>query len=113
MFRVTDARRSIIPDVQRSEVAAFRERQALEEESARWALFGFASIASHQMITVRMQRGAERILSLIDEGKHEEAQALMNTEYWQEEAEPGSSKGATKKSRLGGGKKKSSKKGRK
>lgn len=102
-----------MPDVQRSEVAAFRERQALEEESARLALFGFASVASHQMITARMQRGAERILSLIDEGKHEEAQALMNTEYWREEAEPGSSNGAAKKNRLKGGRKKSSKRGRK
>ena len=101
-----------MPDVQRSEIAAFRERQALQEEFARSALFGFASVASHQMITARMQRGAERILSLIDEGKHEEAQALMNTEYWQEEAEPGSNRGATTKNRLGG-RKKSSKKGRK
>ena len=42
-------------DVHRSEVAAFRERQALEEEAARQALYGFASTASHQMITARMQ----------------------------------------------------------
>ena len=77
-------------DVHRSELAAFRERQALEEEAARQALYGFASTASHQMITARMQRGAERILSLINEGKHDEAQALMNTEYWQTESERGS-----------------------
>src|SRR5690242_367565 len=92
-----------MPDIQRSEVAAFRERQALEEESARLALFGVASVASHQMITARMQRGAERILALIDEGKHEEAQALMNTEYWEEEAEPGGNERTTKKHRLSGG----------
>jgi hypothetical protein len=73
-----------------SEVAAFRERQALEEEAARFGMYGFASSASHQMITARMQLGAERILSLINEGKHEEAQALMNTEYWSAEAERGS-----------------------
>lgn len=103
-----------MPDSQGSEVAAFRERQALEEESARLALYGFASVASHQMITARMQRGAERILALIDEGKHEEAQALMNTEYWQEETEPGSDGRPTNKSRSGNsGRKKSSKKGRK
>jgi hypothetical protein len=77
-------------DTHRSEIAAFRERQALEEEAARLALYGFASTASHQMITARMQTGAERILSLVKEGKHEEAQALMNTEYWQAESEPGS-----------------------
>jgi hypothetical protein len=94
-----------MPDVHRSEVAAFRERQALEEEAARLALFGLASVASHQMITARMQRGAERILALIDEGKHEEAQALMNTEYWQAEVEPGSKGRARKKNRLNGGKK--------
>ncbi|HEU0004234.1 MAG TPA: hypothetical protein VFQ36_25240 [Ktedonobacteraceae bacterium] len=77
-------------DAHRSEVAAFRERQALEEEAARQALYGFAGTASHQMITARMQRGAERILSLINEGRHDEAQALMNTEYWQAESEQGS-----------------------
>ena len=69
-------------ETHRSEVAAFRERQALEEEAARLALYGFASTASHQMITARMQRGAEHILSLVKAGKHDEAQALMNTDYW-------------------------------
>ena len=98
-----------MPDTHRSEVAAFRERHALEEESARLAQNGFASVASHQMITARMQRGAERILSLVDEGKHEEAQALMNTEYWQEETESGSNEGATKKNRLSSGSKKGGK----
>lgn len=74
-------------DSHRSEVAAFRERQALEEEAMRLGMYGFAMTASHQMITARMQLGAEHILSLINEGKHEEAQALMNTEYWRAEAE--------------------------
>ena len=102
-----------MPDVHRSEVAAFRERQALEEESGRLALSGFASVASHEMITARMQRGAERILALIDAGRDEEAQALMNTEYWQEEAEPGNSERTTKKNRESRGRKKNNKKGRK
>lgn len=81
----------------RSEVAAFRERQALEEEAVRLAMYGFAMTASHQMITARMQVGAERILSLINAGKDEEAQALMNTEYWSVAAEtvPGNSKKET------------------
>ncbi len=94
-----------MPDTHRSEVAAFREQQTLEEEAARLALYGFASSASHQMITARMQMGAERILSLINEGKHEEAQALMNTEYWYVESEPESNEGATKKNRSGSRKK--------
>ena len=65
-----------------SEIARFREQQALEEESARLALIGYAITARHDFITARAQRGAERILRLIDEGKHAEAQALMNTENW-------------------------------
>lgn len=96
-----------MPDTHRSEVAAFREQQTLEEEVARLALYGFAMTASHQMITARMQIGAERILSLINEGKHEEAQALMNTEYWHAESEPegNENEGATKKNRSGSRKK--------
>ncbi len=82
-------------DSHRSEVAAFRERQALEEEAMRLGMYGFAMTASHQMITARMQLGAERILSLINEGKDEEAQALMNTEYWRAEAETGNNEKET------------------
>jgi hypothetical protein len=77
----------------RSEVAAFRERQALEEEAMRLGMYGFAMTASHQTITARMQLGAERILSLINAGKDEEAQALMNTEYWRAEVETKTEKG--------------------
>jgi uncharacterized protein YprB with RNaseH-like and TPR domain len=38
-----------------------------------------------------MERGAERILQLIEEGKHTEAVALMNTETWgiEEQGKPG------------------------
>ncbi|HLZ80636.1 MAG TPA: hypothetical protein VKP04_03330 [Ktedonobacteraceae bacterium] len=56
----------------KSVVARFRRQQALEEEAARLALYGYAEVA----------RGGERILSLIAEGKHEQAQALMNKENW-------------------------------
>ncbi|HLZ80876.1 MAG TPA: hypothetical protein VKP04_04530 [Ktedonobacteraceae bacterium] len=73
----------------KSEVAHFREQQALKEESARLALTGYAITARHDFITARVQRGAERILCLIDEGRHAEAQALMNTENWDvEDTEP-------------------------
>ncbi len=65
-----------------SEVAYFRQQQALRDEAAQLGLSGFAITASHESITARMQRSAERILSLIDEGKHEEAKAMLNSEYW-------------------------------
>jgi len=69
-------------DLHKSAVARFREQQALEEEAARLALSGFAITARHDFITARMQRGGERILQLIAEGKHDEAQVLMNSEDW-------------------------------
>lgn len=71
----------------KSEVAYFREQQALRDESAERGLSGFAAVASHESITARMERGAERILRLAQEGKHEEALALMNSDAWYAEAE--------------------------
>ncbi len=73
--------------VGKSEVARFRQQQALEEEAARLALYGFAEVARHERITARMELGGRRIIRLIEEGKHEEALALMNTENWGEAAE--------------------------
>ena len=69
-------------DLHKSAVARFREQQALEEEAARLALSGFAITARHDLIIARMQRGGERILQLIAEGKHDEARVLMNSENW-------------------------------
>lgn len=66
----------------KSEVARFRKRQALEEEAMRLGMYGFAEVARHERINARMTRGAERVLGLIAEGKHEEAQAMMNKENW-------------------------------
>jgi len=71
----------------KSEVARFRQQQALEEEAARLGLYGFAEVARHERITARMELGGRRILRLIEEGKHEEALALMNTEHWGEAAQ--------------------------
>jgi len=71
----------------KSEVARFRQQQALEEEAARLGLYGFAEVARHERITARMELGGRRILRLIEEGKHEEALALMNTEHWDEAAQ--------------------------
>jgi hypothetical protein len=71
----------------RSEVAALRERLALEEQSARLGLYGPAIVANHAAINARMQRGAERILKLIEEHKDDQAIALMNMETWGAEGE--------------------------
>ena len=65
-----------------SEVAYFRQQQALIEESARLAMSGLAITATHESITARMQRSGERVLRLIEEGKHEEALAVLNTDNW-------------------------------
>lgn len=69
----------------KSEVARFRELQALEEEASKRALYATAMVARHDFIIARMERGAERILRLLQEGKQVEAMALMNTRQWGEE----------------------------
>jgi hypothetical protein len=79
----------------KSEIACLFQRIELEEEAARRGLYGFAVVASHEIITARMERGAERILRLITEGKHDEAVALMNTESWGIEVEEGAGDGQT------------------
>jgi hypothetical protein len=66
----------------KSEITRFRERQALEEQAARRGLYGVAMVASHEMINARMRIGAERILKLFEEGKPEEAVALMSLPDW-------------------------------
>src|SRR6266481_9350795 len=71
----------------KSEIACLLQRIELEEEAARRGLYGFAVVASHEIITARMELGAERILRLITEGRHDEAIALMNTETWGVEVE--------------------------
>ena len=65
-----------------SEVARFRQNQALQEQAAQHALTGLASVATHSSITARMERGAERLLALFAEGKHEEAIRLWETTTW-------------------------------
>ena len=82
----------------KSEIACLLQRIELEEEAARRGLYGFAVVASHEIITARMELGAERILRLITEGKHDEAVALMNTESWGvvvEEGQEGAGDGQT------------------
>lgn len=66
----------------KSEVARAMRQIDLELEAARRSLHGFAISTRHDFINARMQRHGERILRLIDEGKHEEAQALLNSDDW-------------------------------
>ena len=49
----------------KSEVAAFRERQRLEEESSRLGLYGYAAVSAHEVINAKTERHlleVERIL---------------------------------------------------
>lgn len=65
-----------------SEVARFRQQQALQEQAAQQGLSGVAAVASHAAIMTRMRPAAEHIARLLDEGKHEEALVLMNRPMW-------------------------------
>ena len=75
-------------EIHLSEVAYFRQQQALQEEAARSGYSGYAISARHAFITARMEQAGKRILQLIEEGKIEEAHALLDTETWGVE-EPG------------------------
>ena len=67
----------------KSEVASLMQRIDREREAAQQGLTGLAyGTARHDFVTARMERGAERILLLIQEGKLAEAIALMETETW-------------------------------
>lgn len=71
-----------------SDVAKFREHQAVEEETARLGLSGPAIVSRHDFIEARAERGAARILQLLAQGKYAEAAAQMNLPNWGlEEAE--------------------------
>lgn len=65
-----------------SEVARAMRQIDLELEAAERLEHGYAITARHDFINARMQRQGEYLLRLIEEGKHEEAQSLMNTDGW-------------------------------
>jgi hypothetical protein len=70
----------------KSEIARFRQQQALQEQATQQGLSGLAAVAYHAAIIKRMERGAERVLRLVAEGKHEEAKALiLSDDLWMEE----------------------------
>ncbi len=63
-----------------SRVAQFKRQQAMQEEAALRGLSGLASgFSRHAFIEARMERAAGHILQLLQEGRHEEAEALMTT----------------------------------
>jgi hypothetical protein len=66
----------------KSEVAHFREQQALEEQASRFGLYGPAIVVNHNSITARLQQGAERITRLMQQGKMQEAAQLMEQPDW-------------------------------
>lgn len=68
--------------MQQSDIAHFRQNQALQEQAAQQALYGFASVANHASINARMQRGADYLLTLLEVGKYEEVIQLMETKTW-------------------------------
>jgi hypothetical protein len=70
-----------------SQVRAFREQQALEEQAAHNGLYGVAIVANHASIVAHMERAATHLIQLFDEGKHEEALRLMETPDWGLEGE--------------------------
>jgi hypothetical protein len=65
-----------------SDIANFREQQALFEQSAVLGLSGYAAVSRHEVIEKRMNQGAPYLLQMIAEGKHEEAFALMESDDW-------------------------------
>jgi hypothetical protein len=66
----------------KSEIATFREQQALLDQAAQHGLSGLANVASHESITARLEIGADRILELIKAGKHKEAIELLSATAW-------------------------------
>ena len=62
-----------------SEVARFRQQQAMQEEAARQGLYGFAAVASHETITARMEQETPHLLHLLKEGKLEQAETIITT----------------------------------
>ncbi len=65
-----------------SDIAHFRECQMLQEQSAHHGLYGYAIVARHDFIEARLEQGADRIVMLMQEGRCEEALALMSAPLW-------------------------------
>lgn len=71
----------------KSEVAQLLKRIDMEHSAAQQGLAGLAVMANHEAINARMEVGAERILQLAAQGRHEEASRLMDAPNWCVEGE--------------------------
>jgi hypothetical protein len=67
-----------------SEIAHFHQQQALSDQAAYNGLYGYRVVARHDFIEARLEQGADRIVRLMQEGKTEQAVALMNAPLWGE-----------------------------
>lgn len=67
-----------------SDVASFREKQVLTEQSAYNGLYGYQIVSPHDFIEARIAKGADRIVNLMQEGNIDQAVALMNVPMWGE-----------------------------
>jgi hypothetical protein len=66
-----------------SEIAYFREQQALEEQAVYLGLRGLAwDPVRYDVILKRMRQGVERFLQLLEEDKYQDVQKLMMTDSW-------------------------------
>ena len=66
----------------KSEVAQFLERQALEEQSAQLAMNGFSAVASHETIVHKFASDTEEVRRLFAAGRDAEAEALWESLQW-------------------------------
>jgi hypothetical protein len=61
-----------------SEIAQLRQQITEQEQSARLWMFGPAIVASHDAIIARMEQNGPVLIQMIQEGRGEEALAIMN-----------------------------------
>ena len=60
-----------------SEIAQFRQQQAMQAEAARQGLSGMAAIARHDFIEMRITREAQTLSRLMEEGTVEEIDQVI------------------------------------
>jgi hypothetical protein len=66
-----------------SDVARLKTQILMEEIAAQHGLNGFAAVAQHASIIVRMEQMTEQLRELYVQGKNDEAKALLkNDDEW-------------------------------
>ncbi len=63
--------------LKQSDIAKMRECIDLANEAARNGLYAPAMVTRHESIIARMERATDYIKDLKDQGRHEEADALL------------------------------------